>query len=48
MEIKIWEAVLSDAPVIAAFNVRLAEESEVLRLDVAGSTFHTILLFAMR
>ncbi|MGO8929218.1 MAG: N-acetyltransferase family protein [Limisphaerales bacterium] len=35
MELKIREAALSDAPVIAAFNVRLAEESERLRLEAA-------------
>ena len=35
MELKIREAALSDAQVIAAFNVRLAEESEGLRLDAA-------------
>ena len=35
MELKIREAALSDAPVIAAFNVRLAEESEGLRLEAA-------------
>jgi GNAT superfamily N-acetyltransferase len=33
MELKIREAALADAPVIAAFNVRLAEESEGLRLE---------------
>ena len=35
MDIKIREAVLADAPVIAGFNLRLAEESEGLRLDAA-------------
>jgi GNAT superfamily N-acetyltransferase len=35
MELKIREAVLSDAQVIAAFNLRLAEESEGLRLEAA-------------
>lgn len=35
MELKIREAALSDAPLIAAFNLRLAEESEGLRLDAA-------------
>ena len=35
MELKIREAALSDAPIIADFNVRLAEESEALRLDTA-------------
>ena len=35
MEIKIREAALTDAPVIADFNRRLAEESEGLRLDEA-------------
>jgi GNAT superfamily N-acetyltransferase len=35
MEIKIREAALSDAQLIAAFNLRLAEESEGLRLDAA-------------
>src|ERR1035438_9539131 len=35
MELKIREAALSDAPLIAAFNVRLADESEGLRLDAA-------------
>jgi GNAT superfamily N-acetyltransferase len=33
MELKIREAALSDAPVIAAFNLRLADESEGLRLE---------------
>jgi GNAT superfamily N-acetyltransferase len=35
MELNIREAALSDAPVIAAFNLLLAEESEGLRLDAA-------------
>jgi GNAT superfamily N-acetyltransferase len=35
MELKIREAVLSDAPVVAAFNLLLAEESEGLRLEEA-------------
>jgi GNAT superfamily N-acetyltransferase len=35
MEIKIREGVLSDARLIAAFNLLLAEESEGLRLDAA-------------
>lgn len=35
MEIRIREAALADVPVIADFNVRLAEESEGLRLDEA-------------
>lgn len=35
MELNIREAVLSDAPVIAAFNLLLAEESEGLRLEEA-------------
>jgi GNAT superfamily N-acetyltransferase len=35
MEIKIREAALSDAPLIAAFNLLLAEESEGLRLEAA-------------
>jgi GNAT superfamily N-acetyltransferase len=35
MEIKIREAALSDAQIIAAFNLQLAEESEGLRLDAA-------------
>jgi len=35
MELKIREADLSDAQVIAAFNLRLAEESEGLRLEAA-------------
>lgn len=30
---KIRQAILSDAPMIADFNIRLAEESEQLRLD---------------
>jgi GNAT superfamily N-acetyltransferase len=33
MEFKIREAALTDAPVIADFNLRLAEESEALRLE---------------
>jgi GNAT superfamily N-acetyltransferase len=33
MELKIREAVPADAPVIAAFNLRLADESEGLRLE---------------
>ena len=33
MELKIRRANLADAPVIADFNIRLAEESEHLRLD---------------
>jgi len=33
MALKIREAVLADAPVITAFNLRLAEESEGLRLQ---------------
>jgi len=33
MELKIREAALSDAPVIADFNLRLADESEGLRLE---------------
>ena len=35
MDIKIRQAAFSDAPVIADFNLRLAEESEGLRLDEA-------------
>jgi GNAT superfamily N-acetyltransferase len=35
MEIKIREAALSDAQLIAAFNLQLAEESEGLRPDAA-------------
>jgi ribosomal protein S18 acetylase RimI-like enzyme len=35
MELKIREAAVSDAQLIAAFNLRLAEESEGLRLDAA-------------
>jgi GNAT superfamily N-acetyltransferase len=35
MELKIREAALADAPLLADFNVRLAEESEALRLDAA-------------
>jgi GNAT superfamily N-acetyltransferase len=35
MEIRIREAALADAQVIAAFNLQLAEESEGLRLDAA-------------
>jgi GNAT superfamily N-acetyltransferase len=35
MEIKIREAAVSDGLVIADFNLRLAEESEGLRLDAA-------------
>jgi ribosomal protein S18 acetylase RimI-like enzyme len=35
MEIKIREAVLADAPVIAEFNLRLAQESEGLELEPA-------------
>ena len=35
MELKIREAALSDARLIAAFNLQLAEESEGLRLDAA-------------
>ncbi|MGD0260034.1 MAG: GNAT family N-acetyltransferase [Verrucomicrobiota bacterium] len=35
MELKIREAVLSDARLIAAFNLQLAEESEGLRLEAA-------------
>ena len=35
MELKIREAALSDAPLIAAFNVLLADESEGLHLDAA-------------
>ncbi|HOX56883.1 MAG TPA: GNAT family N-acetyltransferase [Candidatus Paceibacterota bacterium] len=35
MEIKIREAALGDAPVIADFNLRLAQESEELRLEAA-------------
>ncbi len=35
MELKIRRANLADAPVIADFNIRLAEESERLRLDRA-------------
>jgi ribosomal protein S18 acetylase RimI-like enzyme len=35
MEIRIREAALADLPVIADFNVRLAQESEGLRLDAA-------------
>jgi GNAT superfamily N-acetyltransferase len=35
MELKIRKAVASDAPVIAAFNLLLAEESEGRRLDEA-------------
>ena len=35
MELKIREAVLSDAQVLTDFNVRLAEESEGLGLDAA-------------
>ena len=35
MELKIREAALSDAPVIAGFNLLLAEESEGLRLNAA-------------
>jgi GNAT superfamily N-acetyltransferase len=35
MDLKIREAVLADAPVIAAFNLRLADESEGLRLEPA-------------
>ena len=35
MELKIRRASLADAPVIADFNIRLAEESEHLRLDRA-------------
>ena len=35
MDIKIREAALTDLPVIAAFNVRLARESEDLALDPA-------------
>jgi GNAT superfamily N-acetyltransferase len=35
MALKIREAVLADAPVITAFNLRLAEESEGLRLHPA-------------
>ena len=35
MELKIREAALTDAPLIAAFNLRLAEESEGLRLEAA-------------
>ena len=35
MEIRIREAGVADAQLIAAFNVRLAEESEGLRLDAA-------------
>ena len=35
MEIKIREAVLADAPVIADFNLELARESEGLRLEAA-------------
>ena len=35
MELKIRKAHLADAPVIADFNIRLAEESEQLRLDRA-------------
>jgi ribosomal protein S18 acetylase RimI-like enzyme len=35
MELKIREAALSDAPLIAAFNLLLAEESEGLRLEAA-------------
>jgi GNAT superfamily N-acetyltransferase len=33
MELRIRQAVLSDAPLIAAFNRQLAEESEGLRLE---------------
>jgi len=35
MELKIREAALSDAQLLADFNLRLAEESEGLRLDEA-------------
>ena len=35
MDIKIREATLADAPVIAGFNVELARESEALALDSA-------------
>ena len=35
MELKIREGALSDAPLVADFNLRLAEESEGLRLDEA-------------
>jgi GNAT superfamily N-acetyltransferase len=35
MELKIRDAVLADVPVIVAFNLRLAEESEALRLEPA-------------
>jgi GNAT superfamily N-acetyltransferase len=35
MELKIREAALSDAEVIAAFNLQLADESEGLRLEPA-------------
>jgi GNAT superfamily N-acetyltransferase len=35
MDIKIREAALADLPVIADFNVRLAQESEALTLDAA-------------
>jgi ribosomal protein S18 acetylase RimI-like enzyme len=35
MEIKIREAALADAPVIADFNLRLAQESEDLELEPA-------------
>ena len=35
MELKIRQAALSDAPLLAAFNLRLAEESEGLRLEAA-------------
>jgi ribosomal protein S18 acetylase RimI-like enzyme len=35
MELKIREAALADAPLISAFNLLLAEESEGLRLDEA-------------
>jgi len=38
MEIKIRQAALTDAQVIAAFNLRLAEESEGLRLAEAVFT----------
>ncbi len=35
MELKIREAVLADAPVVADFNLRVAAESEGLHLDAA-------------
>jgi GNAT superfamily N-acetyltransferase len=35
MELKIREGALSDAPLVADFNLQLAEESEGLRLDEA-------------